>query len=187
LEPITLNWKGPYSLEVAAGRKAFDPPPKSGVYLWCVGKPEVHRLAYVGEAENIRERLYQHLYSLLGGHYGLFENDHLLKGLKPVEVYEGNGNLENLVQKFVGEFERYSALALHNVTSYRFFWAVLENEPKSRRRAVESALIKRGLDRQEPLQNRRLSRRAEAVRIISTFEAGVDLPALREEINCPEL
>jgi hypothetical protein len=180
---IHLNWQGPFSLGSSAGRSRFDPPSSPGVYLWTVAPNEGQRISYIGQAANINERMYQHIFWTLGGAYCLYDRQHLVEGNPPVPVYEPG--LPNLISTFLNDFNRFSAIAIENAIGYNFFWAILDTDT-SIRRAVESALITRAREREEPIQNMRLSRNSANsphVVITSLFSDGVKVEALSGEIE----
>jgi hypothetical protein len=202
---VKLKWYGPYSLKTADGRKEFRPPTVAGVYLWCVGHPDF-RICYVGKSGNLKDRLYGHITATLGGAYWLFKDTHLIERLGPIfpstnwdEFKEYEGGFENLLDRFIGHFDVYSARALHNIQSYSFFWSEFSGEmldigdrwnPNEVLEAVESALITKARACGQPLQNRRLSRssaKCPKVIIESTFQQGIEVPGFLEIIEYGDL
>jgi len=144
---ITLEWKGPYSLHpnYEPSISAEEIPSSPAVYMWTIPLSEGYRIAYVGESGDLLSRQYQHIRDTLGGGCELY-NDEYFNGSRPnKEADPYKPNPENLNLEFVRDFESLSSRALHNLTSYRWFWAV----PKERgedvetkvRKLVESAII----------------------------------------------
>ena len=164
---ITLEWRGPFDLASHDHRVVFAPPTTSGIYLWTVA---AHRVSYVGEATNLANRFYQHVFSMLGGAYCLYDEDHLSRETPPVPVYRPSQ--ESLFTTFFDDFDRHSRLAFRNLVSYRFWWATVDDKRKVRQ-AIESALIEEARQRGEPIQNDRVSRGPSAsvrLRITSVFQ-----------------
>jgi hypothetical protein len=135
--------------------------------------------------------MYEHIFSMLGGAYRLYSDDHLVNAVSPVKSYEGG--FENILETFLADFDKYSRMALHNLQSYSFFWAAISGElpgsenrwsPLAVRQAAESALITEAKDRCEPLQNSISLSSANSPRltIISSFQPGIDLPGVPKEI-----
>jgi len=184
---IQLKWQGPFGVATLKQRAAFSPPVAGGVYLWTVAFELGHRISYVGEAANLQERMYQHVFYTLGGAYCLYGDDHLARGDKPTPQYEPGPS--NLFGRYLNEFDALSKLALKNIFAYRFFWAVLDKE-REIRQAVESALITEARDREEPIQNDRRSRtpqKARCVHIHSPFPCNTRLGELCTELPYGEL
>ena len=184
---LHLDWKGPFCLATSGARQAFAPPSEGGVYLWCVGRDPVHRVSYVGQAVNLRDRMYQHIFWTLGGAYRLYSDGHLVDGSCPVPEYEGG--LENILTVFLADFGKYSATALHNLQSYSFFWVAIPGE-RSIRQAVESALITEAKRAGEPLQNDKRSRtpaKSRRLMIVSSFQCGAEVAGIPIKINYGEL
>jgi hypothetical protein len=93
-----------------------------------------------------------------------------------------------LLITFLADFEKYSALALHNLRSYRWFWATaaqLAGPMNGIRKAVESGLISEAKKSDEPLQSTRCSTsaRCRSVVIISRFPSGLEFPGIPERIT----
>ena len=171
---VTLDWKGPFSLDTADGRGDFKPPNEQGVYLWTIPKDGDFKIAYVGEAKDLAARLYQHFHFLLGGGYELYSTKSLRAGVKPTDaICEYKPGQTQLFQDFVGDFEWLSQLALRNLHSYRFFWAKMGDHDDPTRLLTESALIERAKGQEQPLQNERVSRRPNSehpIRVVSKFD-----------------
>lgn len=184
---ICLDWRGPFGLATPEQRSAFMPPETSGVYLWTVGGERQTLISYVGEAVNLRQRMYAHVFWLLGGGYCLYGDDHLVHGIAPVADYTpGHGNL---FTRYLNEFDSLSQLAFRNLIAYRFFWACA---PQDRfvRQAIESALIADARKRKQPIQNPRLSRSPQnstRLQLRSTFPCSGDIGGMPSEILYGEL
>jgi len=123
----------------------------------------------------------QHIVCTLGGQYLLHSDNHLIQGAPPDQVY--TPDRDNILAVFLADFARYSALALHNLLAYRFFWATLPHE-QFVRRMVESAIVNEARRLGEPLQNhpRAVPANARAVSITSTFPPGIRLRGIPAEI-----
>lgn len=185
-QEITLNWKGPHTLNTEDARKRFSLPNKPGVYIWCVGKPGSFHLSYVGYAVDLQKRMYEHIFWMLGGRYCLYGDDHLIECKPPKPVY--TPSFENLVTDFLGDFSRYSDLAFRNLTYTTLFWAVVDQNSIDLR-AVESAIISKGKENDEPLQNDRLSLKPEnssSLMIKLEFESGFGVNVLLSNISFGE-
>ncbi len=175
---VHLDWQGPHSLATDDGRRDFNPPSESGVYLWCVGRHPNHRISYVGEAGDLQQRLYEHIFWTLGGAYCLYADDHMVDGKSPVDAYKPG--LGNILTVFLGDFPKYSAMAHQNLLGYTFFWATVPGD-RAHRRAVESALIANFRDAKEPLQNARVSVSAadcKKLSVASKFKPDFKMPAV---------
>ena len=180
---ITLEWKGPHSLREDKDRKQFLPPETPGIYIWCVGTLDSLLLSYVGKANDLKNRMYEHMFWMLGGRYCLYGEDHFLEGAQPNPEYKPSFN--KLLSDFIKNFDSRSALAYYNLTHYTYFWAVMKKDWNIQR-AVESAIIQRGRKWGQPLQNDSLSLRPENspnIEIKSTFESATFPSALSETIR----
>lgn len=190
MNTIKLRWRGPYKLDSPEGREAFTPPGESGVYLWCVGKPPKLRVSYVGQAANLENRFYEHISCTLGGAYSLYSDDHMVAGKSPKPLYQPvlKDRLKNYLEQFVGDFQKYSTIAHDNLRQYRLYWALVEDDTIMRR-SVESALLSRFQENEEPLQNVRHipAQRCRRVSITSTFDQGSELTALVKPIQYGDL
>ena len=151
---IGLRWEGPFSLDTNENRTRFRPPNNAGVYIWAVGKENDLRISYVGQSSNLRNRMYEHIFSTLGGAYWLYEDAHFLSGDKPSEVYRSG--LENILGTYIPNFRELSVTAYRNLILNKIFWAILEANSKTRK-LVESALIRDATENEEPIQNERVS------------------------------
>lgn len=177
---LLLDWVGPSNLVPTPGGAQFQPPDWSGIYLWTIEEsPNRFRISYVGESGNIRNRLYQHIHSILGGAYWLFEDREAQnsgkygknKAYKPADFLE----------KYLGDFPYYADLAYKNLTAYHFFWAQLDGD-KNLRKAAEDLIIVAANKAKDPLQNdvkRSQSRIQNDIVVESEFHDGVEMPALR--------
>ena len=166
MEKITLNWKGPFSIDTPDNRSKFLPPDKPGVYLWTVAQHLEHlisfRVSYVGQTSSLRNRIYEHISGILGGQACLYGDEHLIQGEPPEKsLRRYTPGQENLLNEFLKDFQKYSQLAYQNLVSYSFFWAEMPGyEGRDRlcfRNAVESALIEHAHRNGYLLQNDRLS------------------------------
>lgn len=157
---IRLDLKGPYCLDSPQGRRIFNPPERAGIYLWTIKVEGDFKVAYIGEAQDLSHRLYQHFYLTLGGGYELYSPTALLAALPLTDDdCEYKPSPRQMVQGFLECHERLSHLALKNLQCYTFFWAELPGHDKETRLLVESALITAARKAGEPIQNTRLSRR----------------------------
>jgi hypothetical protein len=180
---IVLEWKGPFGLKTQEDRRKFSPPTASGVYLWTVANEIGPRVSYIGKAGNLAERFYQHVFWMLGGAYELLDDDHLLRGAKPVPNYRPSQ--DNLFRNFLDETKGLSLLARRNLLAYHFWWAPVPNVEHVLK-AVESALIKGAWAREEPVQNDRVSlgeQRSPRIRVKSSFPAGSRITIFDEPIE----
>jgi len=150
---ITLQWTGPFGLATPDQRKQFSPPNESGVYLWTVANEKAPRVSYVGEAGNVADRFYEHVFCILGGAYCLCDRRHLVDGKTPHPVDRPSRNA--LFADFLDENGCYWRLARRNLFACRFGWATLPGERRVCE-AVESALITEARERDQPLQNERV-------------------------------
>jgi len=183
---IALEWKGPFGLGTPEQRAAFSPPMKSGVYLWTVANDDCPRISYIGQASNLQERFYQHVFWTLGGAYRLYGEDHLVRGLPPEDIYVPS--MENLLTSFLADDSSLRELARKELCTYRFWWATVK-EQRVVREAVESALILSAKERGEPIQNPRVSRgqlRSPHLRVAPAFPVGTKIgsPAYAIEYGC---
>ncbi len=122
-----------------------------------------------------------HVVWMLGGGYYLYGDDHLLKCKDPADDVRYRPGLSSLLAEYLGDFEGHSRLALHNLTSYKMFWATLDASAPVLR-AVESALISAAWEDHIPIQNDRRSaipERARRVRVESVLPAGLNIVGLR--------
>lgn len=169
-DPIELEWHGPFSLRTPESRLASTPPSLPGVYLWTVGKDR--KISYVGQAGNVHQRMYEHIHGTLGGAYWLYRPEFFEGGIKPTkEVAVYWPEPKNLNRRFLEEFDTLSQAAFKNLTSYEFYWAVVEGGEGSGE-FVESALISLARDSDHPVQNERVSRYGDPlhpIAISSTF------------------
>jgi hypothetical protein len=178
-----LDWHGPFNLATHEGRRDFMPPNEGGVYLWCVGRHPRLSISYVGEASNLGQRLYEHVFSTLGGAYCLYSDDHLFDGATPVAGY--NPGLNNILELFLGDFAKYSAMAHHNLLAYSFFWATVPGD-RCDRQTIESALINAFRESREPIQNARTSiapANCRRLMITSRFKPGFELTAVPQTLE----
>lgn len=170
---ITLQWQGPFSLATPGDRSQFRPPPEPGVYLWAVREAVSYRIAYVGEAADLRTRFCQHVTWILGGGYKLYA-DPVRDPARYIPKWD------NFFETYLNQFDELSRLAYENAIAYSFFWAGLVGSAQMRK-SVESALISAAKKRGEAIQNVAPSRgpgRALKLCITSVFPAGVPLPAI---------
>ncbi|HKX45891.1 MAG TPA: GIY-YIG nuclease family protein [Planctomycetota bacterium] len=168
---LLLNWAGPFSLRTPESRQAFRPPSEPGVYIWTVGTRRA--LSYVGQAADLRARLYQHIHNALGGAYWIYEREYFEGRTVPSDVSAYEPEPATFNQRFLDEFDRLSQLALLNLTSFEMYWAVVEGG-RQQREEVESAYIAWARE-QSPrvVQNEALSRAGDAsnpLLILSSFE-----------------
>jgi hypothetical protein len=149
MDTIDLAWTGPFRIQDAE----FAPPVYAGLYLWVVGSPGNRTVSYVGQTDNIRRRMYEHVTSLLGGAYRLYDPSDMRAGrMEPLYKPE----YDTYFAEFVGKFNTRSRLAYDNLVAYELFWASMEGSARERRQ-VESALIHNARERGIPNENDRLS------------------------------
>ncbi|MCB9609461.1 MAG: hypothetical protein H6716_22910 [Polyangiaceae bacterium] len=119
-------------------------------------------IAYVGQASDIRDRMYQHVFWTLGGAYYLYETDYLREG----RIGRGNEGvvytpgLEGLMNSYLLRLGDLQQVAVENLRCYRYFWAEVRSwsgAASQDRRQVESALISRARTESPCLQNGSLS------------------------------
>ena len=168
-----LYWQGPFEIDPKKP-DSFTPPSASGVYLWVAGKRGNRAVSYVGQTENLTERFYQHFASQLGGEYYLYDTKTIEDGLKLTNVYTPGS--ESFFTNFLPEWQRYTSLAMGNLTAYEFYWAEVKGDKLLRER-IESALIHHAGQSNVYLQNTRTTHaphRCPAFRLDSILPAGVD-------------
>ena len=167
MENILLQWEGPFSLDTPDNRSQFHPKDVPGVYLWTVRHPLENqtsfRISYVGETSSLRNRMHEHITSILGGKALLFEEEQFLRGtpLNASTARYKPSRSENPFREFLEDFNKYSQLAYRNLVSYHFFWAEMSEDGGLQglpsRKAVESALIAHAIKKNDPLQNHSVS------------------------------
>lgn len=182
---ILLDWEGPFDL--VSGREEFKPPGQPGIYLWTLAdSPNSFRISYVGESGNIRNRLYQHAHSILGGAYWLFETPEAQRlGKFGNKAYKPG----DFLTKFLNDFSHYADMAYRNLAAYHFFWANV-NGDQALRRAVEDLIIVAAGQKKDPVQNNveqaQLKIREDLV-VKSQFYNSVEIPALRDPVTASEI
>ena len=177
---INLSWQGPYGLATPELRERFAPPSQPGVYLWTVGQQSNYHVSYIGKANDLKERMYQHVTAMLGGAYHLYDEAHMVRGEPPKSRYQPG------LANFLKDFDTMTGLAHLNLASYRFFWAVLEQNTRVLE-AVESALITDALRSGEHIQNGKVSRgpsKSKKVHISCQFPSNLSIRGIRTEY-CP--
>jgi len=88
---ITSNLQGPYSLNDLIFNKFCKDTKFSGIYMWGVKFNSAYYPIYVGKAENICERIFQHISSFTGGEYIIPEETTLI---------DPDRNISNLVFEY---------------------------------------------------------------------------------------
>ena len=69
---------GPYSLKDLISQKMNKNTKQSGIYVWGVLHQKKYYPIYVGEGQNICERLFQHLIRFSGGEYLIPEKNEVV-------------------------------------------------------------------------------------------------------------
>ena len=168
---VTLDWKGPYTLRTAEECARFDPPGTSGVYLWVAG--ETRSVSYVGQSANLHRRFHEHVVSILGGGYLLYDPEVLRRTGKHQERYRPTWGAP--FRDFVADWSQRADLAHKNLLAYEFFWAFVDGDAKQRE-TVESALIhaarQRGFAHQNPKPSR-LPQACDQIVIHHVFPKGI--------------
>ena len=184
MELIELALEGPHHLRTPEAASAFDPPSKRGVFLWTLRSGARYRIALVGQARDVRRRLFRGITELLGGGRPIYRlSDLAAADAVPDPVY--SGKRKDLLQAFLEEREQLSMLAYQNLTTYDFFWARVQAKRKVRE-AVESAIIVRAQEVGAPIQNAGPSRaHEETERLIVRpgLPAGVGIEGLEEDLS----
>jgi hypothetical protein len=189
---VRLDWQGPYELdELVDGLRSAERCP--GIYLWTLPLDDQLKIAYVGQASNVRDRMYQHIFYTLGGAYCLYGPDDVRAGrvssITKDLAYEPG--LEGVIQEFLPRLRELQRTAEENLRCYRYFWAEMRGWSGSGardRRLVESALIGRARDNPDCLQNARLSLAPcpdTALKVESSFGEQQEIEALKRPIEYP--
>jgi len=186
LTEISLDWKGPFHFCSPNNNPDVDPPNSPGVYLWTVGNCETKYISYVGEAGNIRNRLYTHMVYTLGGGYWLYDAGELLSNKTLNPVYKPSPGSWN--NSFLQDFSNISEAAYKNLAAFQIFWAVVEGETHVRR-MVESCIINKLMTDENQykslFQNDRISVKADEfhqIKVVSNFPQGINFYNIDKEI-----
>jgi hypothetical protein len=184
MELVELALEGPYHLRSPEGAIAFDPPSKRGVFLWTIRAGDRYRIAWVGQARDIRRVLWREIVSLLGGGRAIYPAADLTAAVGvPTPVY--SGKRKDFVNAYMNDRESLSALAHQNLMTYDFFWARVQGKRKGRE-AVESAIIARAKELGGPIQNVEPSRahdKTERTIVRPILPAGTRIDGMEEEIR----
>lgn len=185
LSQISLDWQGPAYWEHMNPLEEASVP---GVYLWLAGG----YISYVGQSNNIRNRVCEEISQVLGGWSKLYRVADLEAGsirdrgaLRP----EYNPTWKHILgATFQIQFQKFSLLAMENMKAYRIFWAHLQDSQVVRE-SVESALIYSASHGQpDALQNERPSRTRDtaiSVSIANPFPPDLHLGPDRGPLNYP--
>src|SRR5687768_3564074 len=74
MNDITLKWSCPIAIKEANEKLTAN---TRGVYIWGFIKSNSFQPYYVGIAEDIKLRIFQHISRLLGGYYTIYPSDQL--------------------------------------------------------------------------------------------------------------
>ena len=101
-----ITFIGPYKL-VGGPLLLDDIGNVNGVYLWCVKSPQdIYRVYYVGEAQNIKNRMDEHLKKHLSGLYDGYSIDSLKSNIKILMHRAGEGMIPRFSHLDASEFNK---------------------------------------------------------------------------------
>ena len=137
---VRLDWKGPFKWD------SLDPKPLPGLYLWVAGPESPFTLSYVGESDNVRIHLRNHIIQLLGGGSWLWDIEKLRNSDLGEGLYEPDKDADEFFSsgKFLAQLQENLDHARDNLKEYSFFCAYDEDgklQDFNTRRSVESVLI----------------------------------------------
>lgn len=147
-----LDWNGPYGFSSPDERGNFHPPRSSGLYLWTIDGPDGFQISCVGQTRDLQRRLYEHITGTLGGRYYLYGDAHLEEGKDPNQHVAYQPGLLRVLTDFLGDYQRYSAVALRNLHAFKMFWALVDEKSETLR-AIEAVLINDAYEQGVPVQN----------------------------------
>lgn len=137
MDTVNLKWIGPFNYaDTSTNRQTI--PNEAGIYLWVTGKDEHKFVTYVGEAGNLRNRLYDHMVYTLGGGYWLYDTEKLINGEGFKGCYQSDPNTMNI--NFIKNYQQLSKVAYENLTCLDTYYAVF-NGTTIERKMVESCII----------------------------------------------
>lgn len=186
---ISLDWKGPFKWD------SLDPKSDPGLYLWVVGPESPYTLSYVGQSDNVRIRLRNHLTQLLGGGSWLWEIEKLRNSDLGEGLYEPDKDANEFFSggKYLDRLQENLDIARDNLKEYSFFCVYDEDEKfqdAKTRRSVESALIhnaeaynlhvgyERNWKNKQCLQNSQVNWIGPKVRVKSKFKTGIKIKGM---------
>ena len=183
---VHLDWKGPFKWD------SLDPKPLPGLYLWVAGPGSPYTLSYVGESDNVRIRMRNHIIQLLGGGYWLWDIEKLRNSDLGEGLYEPDKDADEFFSsgKYLAKLQEYLDHARDNLKEYSFFCAYDEDgklRDSNTRKSVESALLhnselyigyKGNLKIERCLQNSQVSRTGPTVRVKSKFKPGIKIKGI---------
>lgn len=189
---VSLLWEGPLlfgRLQDASPSEAM-PPDRSGIYLWTIPTEAGRVVSWVGEADNLRKKLLEHSYEILGGRHVLYDPEKLRSGAGLDILYEADllaGNWEYVVR-----FAELSEVAVANLQSYEMLWSELDGG-RAFRQCVVSALI--GAARVDGAGSGRVLQRSVVpvgrfmmvpITVRSRFPPTLEVPAFEEPVQYGE-
>lgn len=179
--PANLHFEGPFpllpTLESSWELSRFVTP---GIYLFTVKVQESYRVLYVGEADQVANRLRKHIENYLSGNYQLYQAEDLQKGVltpawKP-------GNPAEITASRIAELH---AALTQSFPQFIIFVASADLN-KTERRRVESGIILQlheDLDANAFLENYRLSTAYSGIKQELYIDSGVALYGLGNRLQ----
>lgn len=135
---IKLNWIGPFNYNDTSSNRPIVPN-QAGIYIWVAGSGNNKFITYVGEAGNIRNRLYNHMLYTLGGGYNLNDFDKFIKGDSIEECYKSNPDNMNI--DYIMRYEELSRIAYKSLVCLDIYFTIFKGTDEERKR-IESCIIR---------------------------------------------
>lgn len=146
-DKIELNWKDLTPINNIKNSTN----PKRGVYCWGFGIGKQFMPYYIGIAENITFRIFEHINSIIGGKYTLFHKDDLLnftqyKDLKESDNKRGKLYIPDWPKGYKEFIERRNELKEHidyMIEHFTFSYAIVNESDYSKKelRDIEKKCI----------------------------------------------
>lgn len=134
---ITLRWEGPYAFWPQDGLQWFhdvESLSQPGIYLWTVPFHGGDLIDYVGEANEVKGRLLEHLNWFMTGRYVYYDLEKLKSGQKDTVYFP------NQWSDFMKNFENHSHALRGQLELIRVYFACPSSD-KSLLRQIESRII----------------------------------------------
>jgi hypothetical protein len=95
------------------------------IYIWGFGGPSSFKPYYVGKSENLKERFFMHLFTLIGGAYKIYDSKELFTLDKNNVKYFPNS--DNILD-FIDNYETYKPHLQNMLDNFYFTYAIVNDK-----------------------------------------------------------